>query len=211
MLWQEWSQRDLNAMGKMVADIIVETLQSAGVRHCYGVVGDTLNLIARSLERSKIEWVSVRHEEAGAFAAQAEAQLTGHLTAVAGSCGPGSLHFINGIFEANRNRAPVVLIASQIVRDELGFDFIQEVDFKQVYQSCSFFCDMIYTAEQARRKTVIACQTALAKRGVAVLIVPADVSASTVHNDVPYAVHVADPVTRPNDADLDEIADILNA
>ena len=151
-------------MSKKVADIIVETLQSAGVRHCYGVVGDTLNLIARSLERSKIEWVSVRHEEAGAFAAQAEAQVTGHLTAVAGSCGPGSLHFINGIFEANRNRAPVVLIASQIIRDELGFDFIQEVDFKQVYQSCSVFCDMIYTAEQARRKTVIACQTALAKR-----------------------------------------------
>jgi pyruvate dehydrogenase (quinone) len=197
-------------MSKQVADIIVETLQSAGVRHCYGVVGDTLNLIARSLERSKIEWVSVRHEEAGAFAAQAEAQVTGHLTAVAGSCGPGSLHFINGIFEANRNRAPVVLIASQIIRDELGFEFIQEVDFKQVYQSCSVFCDMIYTAEQARRKTVIACQTALAKRGVAVLIVPADVSASTVHDDVPYAVHVADPVVRPSDADLAEIAEILN-
>ena len=197
-------------MSKKVADIIVETLQSAGVRHCYGIVGDTLNLIARSLERSKIEWVSVRHEEAGAFAAQAEAQVTGRLTAVAGSCGPGSLHFINGIFEANRNRAPVVLIASQIIRDELGFDFIQEVDFKQIYQSCSVFCDMIYTAEQARRKTVIACQTALAKRGVAVLIVPADVSASTVHEDVPYSVHVANPIVRPSDVDLSEIAHILN-
>lgn len=197
-------------MSKLVADIIVDTLQSAGVKHCYGVVGDTLNLIARSLERSEIEWVSVRHEEAGAFAAQAEAQVAGRLTAVAGSCGPGSLHFINGIFEANRNRAPVVLIASQIVRGELGFDFIQEVDFKQIYSACSVFCDMIYTAEQARRKTVIACQTALAKRGVAVLIVPADVSASTVHEDVPYAVHVSEPVVRPNDADLNEMADILN-
>src|SRR6478609_11923636 len=113
-------------MGKLVADIIVETLQNAGVKHCYGVVGDTLNLIARSLERSKIEWVSVRHEEAGAFAAQAEAQLTGQLTAVAGSCGPGSLHFINGLFEANRNRAPVILIATQIMRQDLGFDSIQE-------------------------------------------------------------------------------------
>jgi pyruvate dehydrogenase (quinone) len=197
-------------MSKQVADIIVETLQSAGVEHCYGVVGDTLNLIARSLERSKIEWVSVRHEEAGAFAAQAEAQLTSHLTAVAGSCGPGSLHFINGIFEANRNRAPVILIASQIIRDELGFDFIQEVDFKQIYKSCSVFCDMIYTPEQARRKTVIACQTALAKRGVAVLIVPADVSASTVRDDIPYAVHVSEPVVRPSDGDLEEIAEMLN-
>ena len=133
-------------MGKLVADIIVETLHSAGVKHCYGVVGDTLNLIARSLEESEIEWVSVRHEEAGAFAAQAEAQVADRLTAVAGSCGPGSLHFINGIFEANRNRAPVVLIASQIIRDELGFDFIQEVDFKQVYRDCSVFCDMILYA-----------------------------------------------------------------
>src|SRR4029077_12358257 len=130
--------------------------------------------------------------------------------AVAGSCGPGSLHFINGIFEANRNRVPVVLIASQIVRDELGFDFIQEVDFQQVYQTCSVFCDMIYTPEQARRKTVIACQTALSKHGVAVLIVPADVSASPAHHDIPYSVHVSDPVVRPNDADLNEIADILN-
>src|SRR6266849_4426118 len=120
MLWQERSQQRLNAMGKLVADVIVETLQNAGVKHCYGIVGDTLNLIARSLEKSEIEWVSVRHEEAGAFAAQAEEQVADRLTAVAGSCGPGSLHFINGIFEANRNRAPVILIASQIIRDELG-------------------------------------------------------------------------------------------
>src|SRR5882757_8335809 len=191
-------------MGRLVADIIVETLQNAGVKHCYGVVGDTLNLIARSLEKSEIEWVSMRHEEAGAFAAQAEAQVADRLTAVAGSCGPGSLHFINGIFEASRNRAPVILIASQIIRDELGFDF------KQVYRDCSVFCDMIHTPEQARRKTVIACQTALAKRGVAVLIVPADVSASVVDDNIPYAVHVARPVMRPNDADLAEIAEILN-
>src|SRR5271163_4831491 len=110
-------------MSKKVAKVIVETLQAAGVRHCYGVVGDTLNLIAHSISESEIEWVSMRHEEAGAFAAQGEALISGNLTAVAGSCGPGSLHFINGIVEANRNRAPVILIASQIVRDELGFEF----------------------------------------------------------------------------------------
>jgi pyruvate dehydrogenase (quinone) len=197
-------------MGKLVADIIVETLQSAGVKHCYGIVGDTLNLIARSLEKSQIEWMSLRHEQAGAFAAQVEPQLADRLTAVAGSCGPGSLHFINGIFEANRNRAPVILIASQIIRDELSFDFIQEVDFKQVYRDCSVFCDMIHTPEQARRKIVIACQTALAKRGVAVLVVPADISASVVDDSFLYAVHLSRPVTRPSDADLNEIADILN-
>lgn len=197
-------------MGKLVADIIVETLQDAGVKRCYGIVGDTLNRIAGSLDKSEIEWVSMRHEEAGAFAAQAEALVADRLTAVAGSCGPGSLHFINGIYEANRNRAPVILIASQVVRDELGFDFIQEVDFRQVYRDCSVFCDMIYTPEQARRKTVIACQTALAKRGVAVLIVPADVSAAVVDDKIPYAVHLARPVIRPTDSDLAEIAEILN-
>ena len=130
-------------------------------------------------------------------------------TAVAGSCGPGSLHFINGIL-ATRNRAPVMLIAGQIIRDELGFDFIQEVDFKQIYRDCSVFCDMVHTPEQARRKIVIACQTALAKRGVAVLIVPADISASVVDDSIAYAVHVSRPVTRPSDAGLNEIADILN-
>jgi len=146
-------------MSKKVAEVIVETLESAGVKHCYGVVGDTLNLIAHSISKSGIEWVSMRHEEAGAFAAQGEALVTGNLTACAGSCGPGSLHFINGIFEANRNRAPVILIASQIVRDELGFDFIQEVDFKQVYRDCSVFCDMIHTPAQARRKRRLSIPT----------------------------------------------------
>src|ERR1700729_1742212 len=198
-------------MGVKVAEIIVETLQSAGVKHCYGVVGDTLNLIAHSISKSSIEWVSMRHEEAGAFAAQGEALLTGNLTACAGSCGPGSLHFINGIVEANRNRAPVILIASQIVRDELGFEFPQEVDFKAIYGSISVYCDMILTPEQARRKTVMACQSAITKRGVAVLIVPVDISHSDVHDDVPFAVHTSHPVIRPTDADLDQIAAIINS
>src|ERR1700761_992711 len=198
-------------MSKKVASIIVEVLQSAGVKRCYGVVGDTLNLIAHSISESGIEWVSMRHEEAGAFAAHGEALLTGNLTAVAGSCGPGSLHFINGIVEANRNRAPVILIASQIVRDELGFEFPQELDFKAIYGSISVYCDMSLTPEQARRKTVMACQAAIAKRGVAVLIVPVDVSHSDVKDDVPFAVHTSLPVIRPTDADLDDIAAIINA
>src|SRR6202167_4847318 len=204
-------QRSSLAMSKKVAETIVETLQSAGVKHCYGVVGDTLNLIAHSISKGGIEWVSMRHEEAGAFAAHGEALITGNLTACAGSCGPGSLHFINGIVEANRNRAPVILIASQIVRDELGFEFPQEVDFKAIYGSISVYCDMILTPEQARRKTVIACQSAIAKRGVAVLIVPVDISHSDTKDDVPFAVHTSHPVIRPTDADLDHIAAIINA
>jgi len=197
-------------MGKKVAEVIVEVLEQAGVKRCYGIVGDTLNLIAENLDHSSIEWVSVRHEEAGAFAAGAEAQFTGNLTACAGSCGPGSLHFINGLYEANRNRAPVVLIASQVAMSEMGFEFIQEVDFKSVFKDCSVFCDMILTPEQARKKTVMACQTALARRGVAVLIVPVDVSHGEVQEDFPYRVHHGRPTIRPNDPDLEAMAQILN-
>src|ERR1700750_3117223 len=123
-------------MSKRVADVIVETLQEAGVRHCWGVPGDTLNFVTDAIRRSEIKWVHVRHEEVGGFAAGADAMLTGELALCAGSCGPGSLHFINGLFESHRNRAPVVLVASQIARDELGFDFPQEVDFKRMYAAC---------------------------------------------------------------------------
>jgi len=124
-------------MSKRVADLIVETLQAAGVKTCYGIVGDTLNRIAHAIERSEIDWVHMRHEEAGAFAAGAEALLTGRLTACAGTCGPGSLHFINGLYEANRNRARLILIATQIVRQELGFESIREIDYEDVFKSCS--------------------------------------------------------------------------
>src|SRR3954452_15869249 len=102
-------------MRKRVADLLIETLQAAGVRTCYGIVGDTLNRIAHAVDRSEIDWVHMRHEEAGAFAPAAAALLTARLTACAGPCGPGSLHFINGLYEANRNRAPVILIATPIV------------------------------------------------------------------------------------------------
>jgi len=197
-------------MSKLVADLLVETLEAAGVKTCYGIVGDTLNRIAHAIDRSGIDWVHMRHEEAGAFAAGAEAQLTGRLTACAGSCGPGSLHFINGLYEANRNRAPVILIATQIMRQDLGFESIQEVDFTEVYRGCSVFCEMILTPEQARRKTVAACQAALTRRGVAVLVVPVDIANAAAHDELPYAVHVPHPLIRPSDTELDAIAAVLN-
>src|SRR6266446_1716345 len=176
-------------MEMTVADLLIDTVQAAGVKTCYGIVGDTLNRIAHAIDKSEIDWVHMRHEEAGAFAASAEALFTGGLTACAGSCGPGSLHFINGLYEANRNRAPVILIATQVVRQDIGFNSIQEVDFDQVYKDCSVFCETILTPEQARRKTVAACQAALTRRGVAVLIVPADISNAAAHDELPYAVH----------------------
>ena len=197
-------------MGQRVADLLVETLQAAGVKRCYGIVGDTLNRIAHAIPCSEIDWVHMRHEEAGAFAAGAEALLTGNLTACAGTCGPGSLHFINGLYEANRNRAPLILIATQIVRRDLGFESIQEIDYDDVFKGCSVYCEMILTPEQARRKTAAACQAALTKRGVAVLVVPADVANAASHEEPPYAVHAKRPIVRPTDSDLDEIAAILN-
>ncbi len=198
-------------MSKKAAEVIVEVLESAGVKHCYGIVGDTLNTFATGLSRSEIQFVHVRHEETGAFAAQGEALLMDRLTAVAGSCGPGSLHFINGLYEAHRNRAPVILIASQVTRSELGFEFIQEVDFKAVYKGCSVFCEMVMTPEQARRLAVMACQAAITRRGVAVLILPVDVADSVAAEELEYTVHTNRPVIRPSEADLDQMADLLHA
>ena len=198
-------------MSKSVAQVIVDTLQAAGVKNCYGIVGDTLNRFASCISHSDIKFVHMRHEEAGAFAAQGEALLMDRLASVAGSCGPGTLHFINGLYEANRNRAPVIVIASQVVRSELGFEFIQEVNFQEVFKGCSVFCEMILTPEQALRKTVMACQAAIAKRGVAVLIVPVDIADADAANEPPFRVHVNRPVVRPSDVDLDEIARVLMA
>jgi pyruvate dehydrogenase (quinone) len=130
---------------------------------------------------------------------------------MAGTCGPGSLHFINGLFEAYRNRAPTILLATQVETAELGHRFIQEVDFKSLFRDCSVFCDMIYTPEQALRKTVLACQTAIARKGPAVLIVPVDIAMAEMHDETPFRVQVSDPVIRPSDAELDEIARLLNA
>ena len=197
-------------MSRRVADLLIETLHAAGVRTCYGIVGDTMNRIAHAIDQSEIDWVHMRHEEAGAFAAGAEALLTGRLTACAGSCGPGSLHFINGLYDANRNRAPVIMIATQIARHDVGFESIQEINFDDVFKGCSVYCEMVLTPEQARRKAVAACQAALSKRGVAVLVVPADVANAAAQEEPPFTVHARRPLLRPSDADLDEIATILN-
>jgi pyruvate dehydrogenase (quinone) len=194
---------------KTVAEVIIETLEAAGVRRCYGIPGDTLNHVTEAIRTSGIRWIHVRHEEAGGFAAGADAMLTGELAACAGSCGPGSLHFINGLFESHRNRAPVILIASQIVSDELGFDFPQEVDFKSIFASCSVFCEEMRTPAQARRMTAMAAQAALAKRGVAVLIVPADVSSAKAPDESHFAIHRAAPVVRPSDQELDRLASAI--
>jgi hypothetical protein len=197
-------------MGKRVADVLIETMQAVGVRGCYGIVSDTSSRIAHAIDAGAIDWVHMRHEEAGAFAAGAEGQLMDHLTACAGTCGPGSLHFIDGLYEANRNLAPVVLIATQIVRHDIGLDPIQKIDLQQVFKGCSIFCETILTPEQARQKSVAARQAVPTERGVAALVVPADVANASAHEERPYAVHARPPLVRPSDGDLDAIAAILN-
>ena len=197
-------------MAKTVAEVVIETLQQAGAKHCWGIPGDSLNYITDAIRRSEIEWVHVRHEEAGGFAAGAEAIVANRLTLCAGSCGPGSLHFINGLFEAHRNRSPVVLIASQITRDELGTDFPQEVDYKPIYDHCSVFCQVIRTPAHAKRITAMAAQAAMTKGGVAVIILPVDLSKESAVDEPHFSVHLPQPQTRPSDTEMNRIAEIIN-
>lgn len=196
-------------MGKNVAQVVIEVLETAGVKNIYGVVGDTLNYVTDAISKSKIDWVHTRHEEVGAFAAGAESYVSGTLAGCAGSCGPGSLHLINGVYEAHRSRIPLIVIASQMETTTLGTDMPQEVDFKKVFADCSVFCEQINNAEQARHLTVLACQAAISKQGPAVLIIPVDISKTDIKDETPYSVHFPKPVRRPNDAELKQAAEII--
>lgn len=160
-----------------VAEVLVDTLNNAGVKRIYGIVGDSLNGITNALQKYKqIEWVHVRHEEAAAFAAGAEAQLTGELAVCAGSCGPGNLHLINGLYDCQRSGAPVLAIAAHIPSPEVGGDYFQETHPNILFKECSCFCEVVTSAEQMPRLLNIAIQTAKAKSGVAVLVLSGDVA-----------------------------------
>ncbi|MEJ8570927.1 thiamine pyrophosphate-dependent enzyme [Microbaculum marinum] len=198
-------------MTKTVADVMVEALMEAGARRCYGIVGDTLNYVTDSMRRKGMDWIHVRHEEVAGFAAGADSYMTGELTLCAGSTGPGSLHFINGIFESHRNGAPVVLIASQIDSVQEGFDFPQSVDQKKIYEQCSVFCEYIAHPDQARRITVMAAQAALTKRGVAVIVVNGDTTKARTADSIHWSVSVPDPVLRPREEELDKLVDMIGA
>src|SRR6202167_6770687 len=164
-------------MTKTVADQFIETLVSAGVKRIYGVVGDSLNGLTDSLRRQgKIEWIHVRHEEVAAFAASAEAQLTGNLAVCAGSCGPGNLHLINGLFDAHRSRVPVLAIAAQIPSGEIGGGYFQETHPQDLFRECSHYCELVADTAQLPYVLENAIRAAVGKRGVAVLVVPGDIA-----------------------------------
>src|ERR1700760_1627752 len=144
-------------MAKRVADLLVDVLVDAGGKRIYGVSGDSLNGITDSIRRSgKIEWIHVRHEEVGAFAASAEAHLTGSLAVCAGSCGPGNLHLINGLFDCHRSRVPVLGIAAHIPSSEIGSGYFQETHPEELFRECSHFCELISSAGQMPRMLEIA-------------------------------------------------------
>jgi pyruvate dehydrogenase (quinone) len=161
---------------KRVADLLVDVLAGAGVRRIYGVTGDSLNGITDSIRATgQLEWIHVRHEETAAFAAGAEAHLTGGLAVCAGSCGPGNLHLINGLYDCHRSRVPVLAIAAQIPSNELGSGYFQETHPEHLFAQCSHYCELVSQPEQMPRVLEIAMQTAISRRGVAVIALPGDI------------------------------------
>jgi pyruvate dehydrogenase (quinone) len=199
-------------MSSTVAEGLVDALTRAGVRRIYGVVGDSLNPVTDALRRGgKIQWIHVRHEETGAFAAGAEAQLTGELAVCAGSCGPGNLHLINGLFDAHRSMASVLAIAAHIPSAEIGTGYFQETHPDQTFRECSHYCELISQPRQAPRIVQTALQHAVTKRGVSVIALPGDIAALEVPSNVATpGVVTGTPVVRPADADLGRLADLLN-
>jgi pyruvate dehydrogenase (quinone) len=199
---------------RTVADQFAETLAVAGVKRIYGIVGDSLNGITDALRRQgKIEWVHVRHEEVAAFAAGAEAHLTGSLAVCAGSCGPGNLHLINGLFDCHRSRVPVLGIAAHIPSAEIGPGYFQETHPDSLFKECSHYCELVSGANQMPRALEIAIREAVGKRGVSVLVIPGDVALQRA-TDVPLVKSAGllppAPVVVPAKPDLERLAAILN-
>jgi len=198
---------------KRVADLLVETLAGAGVERIYGVSGDSLNGITESIRRQeKIRWIHVRHEETAAFAAGAEAHLTGRLAVCAGSCGPGNLHLINGLYDCQRSRVPVLAIAAQIPSSEIGSSYFQETHPEHLFAQCSHYCELVSQPEQMPRALEIAMRTALTRRGVAVLAIPGDVAMrEAVDQEPPPYFPAPRPNICPADEEIDSLAKVLNA
>ncbi|ASN51002.1 ubiquinone-dependent pyruvate dehydrogenase [Sinomonas sp. R1AF57] len=195
-----------------IAENIVDTLAANGVRRVYGLPGDSLNGFTDALRGTpSIQWVHVRHEEAAAFAAAAEAALTGEVAVCAGSAGPGNLHLINGLYDANRSRVPVLAIAAHIPSTEIGSNYFQETHPTEVFRECSVYAEQVTDPAQMPRILEIALRTAVEKRGVAVVVLSGDIALAQVASDRIAVVRRAEPRVVPSGPELREAADILNA
>jgi pyruvate dehydrogenase (quinone) len=201
-------------MVKTVADQMVETLAAAGVSRVYGIVGDSLNGFTDALRRhGDIQWLHVRHEEVAAFAAGADAHVTGSLAVCAGSCGPGNLHLINGLFDCHRSRLPVVAIAAHIPSPEIGSGYFQETHPEQLFRECSSYCELVSTPEQMPRALEIAVRRAIYERCVSVIVIPGDIALKPVVNasaPLPMGLVPAQSIVVPPDQMLDRLANLLN-
>jgi pyruvate dehydrogenase (quinone) len=197
---------------KKVADLLVDVLAEAGVRRIYGVSGDSLNGITESIRATgKLDWIHLRHEETAAFAAGAEAHLTGGLAVCAGSCGPGNLHLINGLYDCHRSRVPVLAIAAQIPSNEIGSAYFQETNPQHLFAQCSHYCELVSQAEQMPRMLEIAIQTAISRRGVSVIALPGDVALREAIETGPRLhFHNANPTVCPSGDELAALAALLN-
>jgi pyruvate dehydrogenase (quinone) len=198
---------------KNVADLLVDVLAEAGVQRIYGVSGDSLNGITDSIRaKGQIQWIHVRHEETAAFAAGAEAHLTGGLAVCAGSCGPGNLHLINGLYDCHRSRVPVLAIAAQIPSNEIGSGYFQETRPEHLFAQCSHYCELVSQPEQMPRVLEIAMQTALSRRGVAVVALPGDVALRDAVEQGPrLRFSQPKPTVSPSDDEITALADLLNS
>src|SRR5437016_11959016 len=201
-------------MAQRVADQFAEILLAAGVKRIYGIVGDSLNGLTDALRhQGKIEWIHVRHEEVAAFAAAGEAHLTGELAVCAGSCGPGNLHLINGLFDCHRSRVPVLGIAAHIPSPEIGSGYFQETHPQILFQECSHYCELIAGARQMPSVLDVAIREAVGKRGVSVVVIPGDVALQPA-TDAPArkagGLLPRRPVVTPSPGDLDRLAALLN-
>src|SRR5579859_1185268 len=193
------------------ADYLVDALTQAGVKRIYGVVGDSLNGISDSLRRSgEIDWIHVRHEEGAAFAAGAEAHLTGQLAVCAGSCGPGNLHLINGLFDCHRSGVPVLAIAAHIPSSEIGIDYFQATHPEILFKECSHYVELVSHVDQLDQVLARAIRVAVGRRGVAVVVIPGDIAIKpAVGRPRRWLVPKA-PVVRPPDEDIQQLATLLN-
>ena len=200
-------------MGKRVADVLVDTLAAHGVERIYGVAGDSLNGITDSIRgRQSMRWVHVRHEETAAFAAGAEAHLTGRLAVCAGSCGPGNLHLINGLYDCHRSRVPVLAIAAQIPSHEIGSGYFQETHPEHVFAQCSHYCELVSQPDQMPRVLEIAIQTALSRRGVSVIALPGDIALrAAVEPPAGPPFREPKPGVCPSDEEIAALAKLLDA
>jgi len=198
---------------KKVADLLVEVLAKAGVRQIYGVSGDSLNGITDSIRATKqIQWIHLRHEETAAFAAGAEAHLTGRLAVCAGSCGPGNLHLINGLYDCHRSRVPVLAIAAQIPSNEIGSGYFQETHPEHLFAQCSHYCELVSQPEQMPRVLEIAMQTAISRRGVAVVAIPGDIALRDAVEQSPRLhFEEAQSSVTPSTQEIETLAKLLNS